>query len=274
MRLLSLEPDMDEKFLEFLMRDVVSNFYTILDLKFSRERTKIWVAIDEDEFIGYMLEHDGRIIKIRGDDSCAAELLKMSALENPEFNVEPPHVKAVEKIYEPISPVGASRNKINTILAMEVDRKRFRPLDKHGAKKLGEGELDRLLKLYIKFYEEMALGPITREQIQVILNRSAKHGATYGIYRGDELVSFASGNRVLKDVANMAPVYTSPGSRSRGYATSACSALVGEFLTNNERMILFISENNIPALRVYGKIGFANTGHRFLTFWARKKPAT
>ena len=271
MHVMPLEPAMDGLFLRFLMRDIISNFFALLNLRFYREKTKFWVALEEGtEVIGYLLEHDGRIINLRGDVRCVAELLKMTGLVKPELNVEPAHIQTVKKFYEPMDPIGISRDKINAISAMEVDKKRFKPIVKYGPKRLGASEFDALEELYVKFYEEMTLGPITREQIRGILNRCTKYGVTYGIYEGHELVSFASGSSILKDVAHMAPVYTSPKFRRRGYATSACSALVGELLSNNERTILFVSESNVAALRVYEKIGFVGTRHTFLTFLARR----
>ena len=116
----------------------------------------------------------------------------------------------------------------------------------------------------------MTLGPITREQIGGILDRNTTHGATYGIYDGDGLVSFASGSSVLNGFGHLAPIYTSPEFRMRGYATSACSALVRDLLGNNERTILFVSESNVAALKLYRKIGFTMTGHTFFTFWGQR----
>lgn len=271
MHVMPLEPDIESIFLKFLMRDITSNFFALLNMRFHREKTKFWVALEKNtKVIGYLLEHDARVINLRGDVRCAAELLKMTDLVKPELNVEPAHVQTVKMFYEPINPIGYSRDKVNVISAMEVDKKRFKPIITCYPKKLGASEFSALKELYVKFYDEMILGPITREQIREILNRCIRYGITYGIYDGRELVSFASGNGTLENVAHIAPVYTLQKFRRRGYATSACSALVRELLNNNEKTILFVSEKNVAALKVYEKIGFVRTGHTFLTFRARK----
>jgi len=271
MRVVPLEHAMDDLFFRFLMRDVISNFFAILNLRYSREKTKFLLALESNEVIGYLLEHDDRIISLRGNAGCAAELLKMTDLATPELNVEPANFKTAKSFFEPTVPIGFRRAKINMISAMSVDKEHFRPIFKHSTQKLDESEFGALEVLYRKFYDEMTLGPITNEQIGRIFNRCTKYGTTYGIYNGRDLVSFASASIILKGIAHMAPVYTSPKFRRRGYATSACSALVRELLRDNERTILFVSEDNVPALKVYEKIGFSRTGHVFLTFWGRKK---
>ncbi len=268
-----LRPDLKKNFERFLALDPVSNFFALLDLKFSGEKTKFWLAQEGEEIIGYMLEHEGRIINLRGSERCAAELLRMTKLTDPELNIEPAHLLTANGLFEPVEPVGASRGRINVIAAMAVEAKSFMPIANNGARMLGTGELAPLSRLYERFYEEMALGPITREQVWAILDRCARHGATYGIYEGSSLVSFASGNHVLEEVAHLAPVYTLQESRSKGYATSACSALTEELLRSRERVLLFVSERNFPALKVYAKLGFSRTGHTFLTYRGRRLTA-
>ena len=273
MRIMPLEPTLNGLFLKFLMQDIISNYFALLDFELYKENSKFWVALEENtKIIGYLLEHDGRIIYLRGNVECVTELLKMTSLVRPEFNVEPLNIQTVEKFYELTNPIGANRDKINVIFGMDVDKKRFSLIAKCFPKKLGTDEFGALERLYRRFYEEMALGPITREQIGRILDRCTKYGVTYGIYYEHDLVSFASGSRIFKDVAHIAPVYTLPKFRRRGYATSTCSALARELLNKNERTILFVSENNVPALKVYRKIGFTKTGHKFLTFFAHKRP--
>ncbi len=267
-----LDSGREKLLLNFLSRDPICNLFALLDLKVSRDRTKIWLALEDEEIIGYLLEHDNRILSLRGAEKCAAGLLQMSALTGPELNVEPANIPAANSVFEPVEPVGTSRGRINAITAMKVSKKRFKPFDKCGAKKLGADEFGPLGDLFERFYAEMALGPISREQVGAILNRCTQHGATYGIHENGGLVSFASGTHALEGLAHLSPVYTLPESRRKGYATTACSALTEDLLGSDEMVMLFVSERNVPALKVYAKIGFRRTGHAFITYRGRKLP--
>jgi GNAT superfamily N-acetyltransferase len=265
MRVVLLDPTIEGSFFKFLRRDIISNYFALLDLKFYRDRTKFWIALGNDEVLGYLLEHDGRIINLRGNGEVAAKLLSMASLSEVDFNIELEHFQTVKRFYEPTRPIGVSRGEVTTLLAMEADKGRFRPIIEHEPKKLGADEFDDIEKLYVKFCDEMGTGPITRERIMGMLDRCL----TYGIYEGNELISFANGS-TLEDVGYIAPVYTLPKFRGKGNATSSCSALVRELLGQKDRTILFVPEDNVPALRVYEKIGFTKTGHKFLAFWGRK----
>ena len=64
-RVVPLEPAVEGLFTKFLMRDVISNFFALLDLKLSKDMTKFWLAMEDEEIIGYLLEHDNRVINLR-----------------------------------------------------------------------------------------------------------------------------------------------------------------------------------------------------------------
>lgn len=270
MRVVPLKPDIEDSFLEFLRGDVIGNFFGLLDLKFHKDKTKFWIAIEGDEILGYLLEFDGKSLTIRGDVRCTAELLKNVTLKEPLVSIEPKHMPIVGQFYESVKPLLLTDHKISTLLNMEVDRRRFKPQIKHQPKKMTANEYDAVGKLSAKVQEEFVSGlyPPSPERMVESLKRGR---LAYGIYEGDELVSFACGgpNSIAENRSYVSPVYTSPEFRGRGYATSICSALVDELLDKSEKITLSVSENNPAALRVYEKIGFTRTGHKFLAFWGR-----
>lgn len=261
MRVEPLTPAIEGSFLKFLRRDVIANYFALLDLKFYRGQTKFWIALEDAKIEGYLLEYYGKNLCLRGGTRYVAELLRRATLAKSSVNIEPAHLQTIRRFYEPIGSISTSRSKIATLLAMKADKKSFWLVIKHDTRKLGAGEFDD----YEKIYREMVPGPVTRERITETLNKRI----TYGVYERDRLVSFASGS-ITENVSHIGPVYTPPRSRGRGYSTSACSVLVRELLSQRDMAILFVPEDNIPALRVYEKIGFTKTGHKFLAFWGRK----
>jgi GNAT superfamily N-acetyltransferase len=262
---------MEDSFLQFLKQDVISNFFGLQDMKFHRDKTEFWIALEGDEIFGYMLEFDGKSLTIRGDVRCTTELLKNATLTEPFISIEPHHLPIVGKLYEPVKPLLLIDHKISPLLNMEVDRPRFKPQIKHRPKKMTANEYDTVGKLAAKVQEEFvsSIYPPSPERIVEALKRER---IAYGIYEGGKLVSFACGrpNSVAENLSYVGPVYTSPKFRGRGYATSICSALVDELLDKSEKITLGVSENNPAALKVYERIGFAKTGHKFLAFWGRR----
>lgn len=274
MRVESLTPATEGLFLEFINREPFKNYHAFLDLKLqsNRDKTKFWIAFEGTNVVGYMLEYDRRFITLRGDAKCAVELLDKTNLDEPYLNVEPEHLRAVEKIYEPVKPsYRLDRGKVTTFLIMEVNKGGFRPIIVHDPKKLTEEEFDDIVETFMRLSKEIRQTPAEHEQIARMLNTDLRDRIFYGTYEGDKLVSLVGGgpSPVAENLSEVGPVYTYPEFRGRGHATSACSAVVDELLSKTERVTLVASQSNAVALRVYKKIGFSEI-HRFLTFWGRR----
>lgn len=262
MRVEPLTPAIEDSFLKFIRRDIISNFFALLDLELYREETKFWVALENAEISGYMLEHDGRDLNLRGDVKSAAELLNKASLAEPLINIEPRHLPILKTFYEPMRRLGPpTEEKIATLLVMEMDKKHFKPIIEQTPKELGANKLEAVGNLYKNFYEEAEMGPITREDVL----RAFRERLIYGTYEGGESVSFASGV-TIEDLSYVGHVYTLPKFRGMGHATSTCSALVNALLDRSEKVIIMVLADNNTAREMYRKIGFIETGHEFLVF--------
>ncbi|GAI32485.1 unnamed protein product, partial [marine sediment metagenome] len=166
MRVEPLAPAIEDSFLKFIRRDIISNFFALLDLEIYREETKFWVALENAEISGYMIEHDGRDLNLRGDVKSAAELLNTASLAEPLINIEPRHLPILKTFYEPMRRLGPpTEEKIATLLVMGMDKKHFKPIIMQNPKELGANKLEAVGNLYRSFYEEAEMGPITRENI-------------------------------------------------------------------------------------------------------------
>jgi predicted GNAT family acetyltransferase len=83
-------------------------------------------------------------------------------------------------------------------------------------------------------------------------------GVYYGIRKDGTLVSVAgthvcSSNHKIACVGN---VFTLPSCCDKGYATICTSKVVEELLLSHSDIILNVNSKNIPAIKVYKKLGF------------------
>ena len=254
-----LGKEYEERFRDYLNKDRVLHIFTIYDLGFLREKTKVWLALGSDEIVGYLFEYDKRIVHARGASEGINDLLQFIDLDEAVFSIEPHHLAKVEQFFEVIEPTDpASRGKITTYIVMKTDQNTFQPVIRHRIRRLGTEDLEEASK---------SLGHEYRERIEDAINR----GLAFGAYYDGSLASVATVPEMLEDFAFIRGVYTVPSLRGRGLATSACSALVAEAIRLDRQALLWVAEDNVPARRVYEKIGFKPTGHTLLGFKARRR---
>jgi len=253
----ALNETIERHLFEFMNRDRISHFYTIYDLTRLREKTQTWVALSNNKVVGYSMEFEKRILTTRGNEKCIIPLLKNTDLTTPIFNIEPQHLAAATKLFEPTEPpdkmtIGTT----TTFLTMKTTPKTSKPNIKHNVQQLTKEHAQALAKL---------LG-VELQRADDLLR-----GIGFGIFKGNRLVASAVSPEILEDLAIIRGVHTASEERNKGYATSVCSALVQKLNEQGKDAMLYVSKDNPPALKVYKKIGFKETGHKFLSFIAQRK---
>ena len=252
-----MNENLEHRLFEFMNRDKISHFYDIYDLTYLREKTRTWVALSNNKLMGYMVEYDKRILTMRGDEKCITSLLKNTELPVPIFNIEPKHLTAVKRLFEPTEPPDKMTiGKITTFLTMKTSPDTFKPVIRHTVQELKRDNAKALGELF----------GAEPQRVQDLLR-----GLTFGIFKGSKLVSAAASPEMLEDLAIIRGVQTAPEERNKGYSTSVCSALVQQLIKQGKDAMLYVSKDNPPALEVYKKIGFKETGHKFLSFIAQRE---
>lgn len=256
--IVALDKTVQTQLFEFMNEDRISHFYAIYDLRHLRDKTQVWVAFADRTIIGYLMEFDKRILYMRGKAECAVSLLRKTDLPEPLFNIEQRHLPAVKKLYKLKEPADKmTKGPITTFLTMKVTSKTFTPIIKHNVQKLEKEDAQ-------------ALGELLSIEPQAALNFF--RGFAFGVSRGkNKLVSYAASPEMLEDLAIVRGVFTAPEERNEGCSTSVCSALVRRLLQEGREVMLYVSRDNLSAIKVYRKIGFRETGHRQLGFWAKKR---
>jgi len=252
-----LNQNVENRLFEFMNRDRISHFYAIFDLKHLGAKTKAWVALSNNKIIGYLMEYDKRILYMRGHQMCASPLLRNSDLASPWFNIEPKHLPTIKRLYKPTEPADkATVGLVTTFTTMKATQETFNPVQRHKAQELTKENAKALAELL----------DIEPQQTQGFFT-----GLTYGIFKGNKLVSFAGSPEMLEDLAIIRGVQTAPEERNKGYSTSVCSALVQKLIQQGKNVMLYVSKDNPAAVKVYRKIGFKETGREFLGFMAKKR---
>jgi len=256
-QVVSISKSVEEELFEFMNRDRIRNFWGIYDLTYMKDKTRTWVAFQHKNVVGYLLEHDKRILHTRGDAECVGPLLKNTGLAKPLFNIEALHLSGVKRLYKPTEPTDATtKGKVTTYLLMKVNVDSFKPTMRHGVQEMKRDD---------------------NEKVRGLLSRDAStvadllKGLAYGLLEQGQLVSFAAAPDILEDLAIIRGVYTAPNFRGKGYATSVCSALVAKLLEQGKDAILYVSKDNTSAIKAYTKLGFRETRHVFLSFKAEKR---
>ncbi|MCW4020040.1 MAG: GNAT family N-acetyltransferase [Candidatus Bathyarchaeota archaeon] len=250
---------MDEKkFLDYLDKNRVLHVFTIYDLKYMREKMRVWVAFRNCKVTGYLLQFDKKIIHTHGDEDGMAELLRFVEPDEPAFVIEPHHLATVERFFKPVKPTDdSSKGKITKYFVIMAKADTFKPMIRHRVKKLGHKDFDEVSE---------SLG----EEYGKRVENAVRRGLAFGAYDGGRLVSLATVPEIIQDLALIRGVYTVPPFRGGGFATSACSALVKEIIRLGKKPMLWVARDNLPARRVYNKVGFKETGHALLGFKAKK----
>jgi len=146
--------------------------------------------------------------------------------------------------------------KITTFLTMKTTPETTKPIIKHRVQQLTRKNAQALAQL---------LGADTQRALDLL------RGIGFGIFKDNKLVSAATSPEILEDLAIIRGVQTAPEERNKGYSTSVCSALVQKLQQQGKDVILYVSKDNPPAIKVYKKIGFKPTEHTFLSFIAQRK---
>jgi len=247
-----------KQFLGFLEDDKILHIFTIYDLKFMRDKTRVWVAFRNAKIGGYLFEFDKKIVHTHGTVESVNKLLDYIGLDEPVLVIEPHHLALIKKSYEPVEPTDpTSKGKITRYLVMKTNAKAFKPLIRHRVKKLERQDLGEVLENF---------GEDWKRRIEDAMSR----GLAFGAYKDGMLASVATVPEIVDDIAFIRGVYTVPSLRSSGFATSACSALVKDVISLGKDAALWVATDNLPARNIYEKIGFQKTGHILLGFKARR----
>jgi len=251
--IVKLGPSNEGAFERHARKDIPHFFFFLIDWKHNRDRTEIWLALRGNEIHGMMLVYDRRIVQLRGSEPATESLLNKVDLEKAEFNVEPQHRQAILGKFP--------RVKEYELILMALRRGEEHLSPSEDVVRLTPDDAGRIADLMSSADPEIWGKIIKPERIASSMDRTL----WFGLLSEGKLVSL--GNATVTDIAgNMGAVATHVSYRNRGYATSIVSALLREILKVSDLALIHVLRDNMPARRVYEKVGFRSYGNYLFGF--------
>lgn len=243
MKIVPLENSLEKMFWNHLSTNILNYFFFALDWKYRRDSTRILLALEEDKISGMMLVYRNYIVQLRGSEEAVKELLKYLDLKEVELQAQPEHEFEVLKKYRP--------NVMHKMILMHLRRGEEKFQAKYLVTELGLEDADKIAYLMRNSNPEF-WGNVSAQQISDGIRRGLNW---IGIKVDGNLVSI--GSALYTEWAGLiGTVATHEGYRNRGYATTVVSELVKRIVEKDLDAIIFVLEENLPAIKVYEKNGF------------------
>lgn len=125
-----------------------------------------------------------------------------------------------------------------------------------------EADLPWLIDAQVAFIAEAGI-PDSPDRVRTWLPRRIARG-DFRIWDDGAPVAYAGYNAAAPEFARIAPVYTFPERRGRGYATALVAALSRELLARGKRRLFLTTDLANPTSNgIYARIGFVAEGDEF-----------
>ncbi len=232
-------------FWNYVMRNVPEHYFFILDWKLNKDKTQIFLALEDSEITGLMLIYDQHVIQIRGSSISAELLITKANLENADINAPKEHEAIILKKYEPVTK--------HDMILMTLRKGAEKPRIKHRIEKLKTTDAQQIARLVNESFPELIrLRSITPEEI---IERIRTDVLFLGIKEQGRLISLGNA-RVLDFGTNIGMIATREEYRNQGCATSIVSALLKEIFQESQLALIHVLSDNYPAVWVYTNVGF------------------
>lgn len=245
LRLAALTNDLEGSFWRIVKQDYCDYYFFIYDWLLQKERTQVFLALEGDVIVGFMLIYDGNIVQLRGEPGAVGFMLENLKLEAIEVQVPISCEKLVTERFSAFK-----LKALITLMHLEQGEEHLSFSVK--PERLSVEDAVDVALLMKESYPEM-WSEITADYVR---QQFMAEGTFWlGIREGGKLVSFGYAMLTLK-VSHLTWMATSKQWRNKGYATSILSALVKECLNNASTSIIYVMDDNLAAKSVYSGVGF------------------
>ncbi len=235
----------------------IPHFYLLYDLIYDIDSMKAYFNFENNEIKGYILIWRGPRsygVHLWGD----SEKLITYIPTDRHSIIHLYNLKLLDKVVNYLKNYGEVS--IHKYLDMVVDSKTFKAYMPDKAVKIDEGKIGDFIDIKRTGGTELSI-----ERARNILDK----WQYYGLYVDNLLVSIACCYLKMRDIWAIGDVYTRPEYRGRGYAKIVTSAVTRDAINSGAIAVLHVRADNLPAIRVYRKLGYTVIAERI---WIIFKP--
>jgi len=245
MKIVPLDKNLEALFWKHVNQDIPHYYFFAFDWKHNREKTRVLLALENEEIDGMMLVYDDRIAQLRGSSRAAEALLQRLDLEKVEFQSLKEHAPLVLKKYKP------TLKQSHEMMLMLAHRGEEKFVMGCPVVALDASDSEKIASI-MRYADPEFWGEVTGQGIMEGMSKGANW---FGVKVNDELVSI--GNlRLTEWTGLIGVVATLEAHRNHGYATSIVSKIVRQILERVPLAMIFVLADNSPAVRAYSKAGF------------------
>lgn len=243
MKVVALNERLERTFWNCVNQQPESYYFFIFDWKMNREKTKIWLALEGEEIEGLMLVYMDCVVQLRGKREAVKVLLDNLSLERVELQAP---LDCEDLVLSKFS----SPKLREEMMLMRLQRGEENVQTTTVPVKLEAEDVEETAEL-LRNADPVWWSEFTGERI----GQRMGEVLWLGIKREGKIAAVGS-VRLLDFGSHIGVIATREQYRNRGYATSLVSALVKEGLKVSQTVLIHVLTHNIPAIRVYSKVGF------------------
>ncbi|UCC33231.1 MAG: GNAT family N-acetyltransferase [Candidatus Bathyarchaeota archaeon] len=245
MKIVHLEPALEPIFWEHVNQDVPHYYFFAFDWKYNREKTEIFLALEEGRIEGMMLIYDRSIVQLRGSSRAARVLSERLDLEKVELQSPEEHKSLALRKYKPTLRQGQE------LMLMLLHKGEETLHTRHSTDDLDASDAEEIAAA-MRDADPEYWGEVNTQRIAEGMKRGSE---LVGIRINHQLVSVGS-TRLTEWAGLIGVVATHEDHRNRGYATSIVSELVKRILKKQSLAMIYVLADNPSAIRAYTKVGF------------------
>jgi hypothetical protein len=240
----ALSDELERGFLDFAALNRLDYFFFVFDWTYRRSDSQIFLAMENcTSIVGAMLIYMDHIVQVRGTREAVRVLLNTLGETQVEISAPIDCRDIVEAKYP-------KHNTLENITLLSLHRG-----DEHLApcvelEALGLKDADELATLMRRVYPDF-WGDMNAEYLRQMFNETIWLGKR----EDGKLVALGAAVFAMLG-SHILFIGTDNNHRKKGYAASIVSELARRILTRFELATIFVVEDNLPALSVYGKVGF------------------